>query len=91
MKHDYELVWVSEDMEGFRCKNCGKEVLDIMKVDEFFNEFRKEVNKNEGLFREESKDILGLDFCDWLDLFLMYMNWQSNVDCDDKYYERIKE
>jgi len=26
--HNYELVWVSDDLEAFRCKNCGIEVYD---------------------------------------------------------------
>ena len=29
MNHVWEYVWVSEDLEGYRCKVCGKEVLDL--------------------------------------------------------------
>lgn len=28
-KHSWMLVWLSEDLEGFRCKLCGKEVIDL--------------------------------------------------------------
>jgi hypothetical protein len=28
-KHSWEWDWLTEDLEGFRCKNCGKEVLNI--------------------------------------------------------------
>lgn len=27
--HRFELVWLSEDLEGFRCKKCGEEFVEI--------------------------------------------------------------
>lgn len=27
--HDFTIVWLSEDLEGYRCKKCGHETVDI--------------------------------------------------------------
>jgi hypothetical protein len=29
MEHEYELVWLTDELQGLRCKECGKEILDI--------------------------------------------------------------
>ena len=28
-KHEWILVWLSTELEGFRCKLCGEETLDF--------------------------------------------------------------
>ena len=60
-----------------------------MNVDEFYKALRAEINKNEGLFKEEARGIYDMDFCDWLDFYINFMCWQTDSDCDAKYYERI--
>jgi len=27
-KHDFEYVWLTDDLEGYRCKKCGFETVD---------------------------------------------------------------
>ena len=27
--HDWDYIWLTEDMEGYRCKNCKMEALEI--------------------------------------------------------------
>lgn len=34
MKHNWELVWLTDELEGFRCSECKKEVLEIDEVKE---------------------------------------------------------
>jgi len=28
-EHQWELVWLTDELQGLRCKICGKEILDI--------------------------------------------------------------
>lgn len=30
LQHKFELVWLTEDLEGYKCKKCGYETLDIL-------------------------------------------------------------